>query len=61
MLKRVEIIERRLSFEQDPEGFWRNGARPKKSCRKRSKEAEILPSVKHTQTDLLYRRTVIWT
>jgi Mg-chelatase subunit ChlI len=50
---RVEIIERRLAFEQDPEGFaveWTTAEA------KLSKEIEaarhMLPSVTHTQADL---------
>ncbi len=51
--QRVEIIERRLAFEQDPQGFvdeWQT--EEKKLSKEIDDGRKNLPKVKHSQTDL---------
>lgn len=51
--QRVEIIERRLAFEQDPESFNQEWQTAEKKLSKEIENArENLPDVKHTHADL---------
>ncbi len=51
--QRVEILERRLAFEQDPEGFSQEWTTAEAKLSKEIEQArEKLPEVKYTQADL---------
>jgi Mg-chelatase subunit ChlI len=51
--QRVEILERRLAFEQDPEGFVQEWQTAEAKLSKEIEHArEKLPEIKHSQTDL---------